>query len=182
MKYKCNKYHVGIRPSEIITVLFCMLCFMATASTASAEVLTLSEGLRLVNENSRLIKITGHEEKISEADTLIARSKILPEINASGGYTSLAYQPAALFGPQTVRMSERNFLFYSLNIQQTLYDFQKSASRYEASRKILNAKKLEAARIRNLVAIDFVLAYLDLLESEVFFSVSFSCAFRASHE
>jgi len=145
---------------------------MASASTAYAEVLTLSEGLRLVNENSRLIKITGHEEMISVADTLIARSKMLPEINASGGYTLLAHQPAVIFRPQTVPMSERNFLSYSLNIQQTLYDFQKSASRFEASKKMLNVKKLYAARIRNLVAIDFVLVYLDLLESETMLKVS----------
>ncbi|MFZ2196205.1 MAG: TolC family protein, partial [Thermodesulfovibrionales bacterium] len=71
-----------------------------------------------------------------------------------------------------VPMSERNFLFYSLNIQQTLYDFQKNASRYEASKKMLNVKKHDAARIRNLVAIDFVLVYLDLLETENMLKVS----------
>ena len=145
---------------------------MTFASTAYSEVLTLPAGLRLVVENSRPIIITGYEEKISEADTQIARSKLLPEINASGGYTSLAYQPAAIFGSQTVPMSERNFLSYSLHIQQTFYDFQKNASRYEASRKMLNVKKLESARIRNLVAIDFVLVYLDLLESQNLLKVS----------
>ena len=150
-----------------ISMAFLVLIFSVfLTATANAELLTLPAGLKLVTENSRLIKITGHEEKMSEADTLIARAKTLPEINASGGYTSLAYQPEAIFGSQSVPMSERNFLFYSLSIQQTLYDFQKSASRYEASQKMLNAKKLDAARIRNLVAIDFVLVYLDLLESE----------------
>jgi outer membrane protein len=153
-------------------VLLHILCSMVFSSAAYADVLTLPEGLRLVNENSRLIKITGHEEKISEADTLIARSKTLPELNASGGYTSLAHQPKVVFETMTVPMSERNFLFYSLNIQQTLYDFQKNASRYEASKKMLNVKKYDAARIRNLVAIDFVLVYLDLLESEAMLKVS----------
>lgn len=139
---------------------------MVFSSAVYADVLTLPEGLRLVNENSRLIKITGHEEKISEADTLIARSKTLPELNALGGYTTLSHQPEVVFETVTVPMSERNFLFYSLNIQQTLYDFQKNASRYEASKKMLKVKKHDAARIRNLVAIDFVLVYLDLLEAE----------------
>jgi len=171
MNHNSRKFCLRIR-SSVIMVLLCMLCSMASASTAYAEVLTLPAGLRLVNENSRLIKITEHEEKISEADTLIARSKTLPEINASWGYTSLAYQPTAIFGPQTVPISESNFLSYSLNIQQTLYDFQKSASRYEASKKMLNVKKHDAARIRNLVAIDFVLVYLDLLESENMLKVS----------
>ena len=50
--------------------------------------------------------------------------------------------------------------------------FEKNASRYEASKKMLNVKKLDAARTRNLVAIDFVLVYLDLLESENLLKVS----------
>lgn len=172
MNHNSRKFYLKIRSSEIIMVLFCMVCFIAFTSAVYAEVLTLPDGLRLVNENSRLIKITEHEQMISEADTLIARSKILPEINASWGYTSLAHQPAAIFGTQTVPVSERNFLYYSLNIQQTLYDFQKSASRYEASKKMLSVKKFDAARIRNLVAIDFVLVYLNLLESENILKVS----------
>lgn len=172
MNYTDKKSYIQMRVAPYMMVLFCMLCSMASVSTAYAELLTLPAGLRLVNENSRLIKITEHEQKISEADTLIARSKMLPEINASGGYTSLAYQPAAIFGSLTVPMSERNFLSYSLNIQQTLYDFQKNASRYQASIKMLNVTKLDAVRTRNLVTIDFVLVYLDLLESENMLKVS----------
>ena len=89
-----------------------------------------------------------------------------------GAIRRLRTSPTAIFGAQTVPMSERNFLSYSLNIQQTLYDFQKNASRYEASKKMLNVTKLDAARTRNLVAIDFVLVYLDLLESENMLKVS----------
>jgi outer membrane protein len=150
-----------------ISVMVLALFFSAAlASSGHAEVLTLAEGLKLVTENSRLVKIVDHEERMSEADTLIARSRLLPEINASGGYTSLAYEPQAIFGPQVVPISEKNFLAYSLSVQQTLFDFQKNASRYQESKKMLNAKKLDVARIRNLVAIDFVLAYLDILESD----------------
>jgi len=172
LNHRSRKFFFRIRSSEIVVVLLLILCSMIFSSAAYADVLTLPEGLRLVNENSRLIKITRHEEKISEADTLIARSKTLPELNASGGYTALAHQPKVVFETMTVPMSERNFLFYSLNIQQTLYDFQKNASRYEASKKMLNVKKYDTARIRNLVAIDFVLVYLDLLETENMLKVS----------
>ena len=152
--------------SKVFTILVIMLLSVAFSSTAFSEVLTLPEGLRLVTENSRLLKITRYEEKISEADTLIVKAKMLPEINAAGGYTSLAQQPGAIFGIQQVPISEKNFLFYSMSVQQTLYDFKGNASRFEASKKLLNAKKYDTARIRNLVAIDFVLVYLDLLEAE----------------
>ena len=152
--------------SDIPGIFLFLIFSFAVASPAYAEVLSVRAGLKLVTEKSRLLKMTRYEEQISEADMLIAKSRIMPEINASGGYTSLAYQPAAIFGLQTVHMTERNFFFYSLNVQQTLYDFKGNASRYEASKKLLNAKKYDTARIRNLVAIDFVLVYLDLLETE----------------
>jgi outer membrane protein len=133
---------------------------------AYADVLTLSEGLRLVTEDSRLIKIAQREEAVSEADTLFERSKMLPDINASLTQTFLAYQPGAIFGQQSVPMSEKDFLSYSLSIQQTLYDFKGNASRYESSRLILETKKSDTKRIRGLVSLDFALIYFDILESE----------------
>jgi len=133
---------------------------------ASAEVLTLSQGLKLVTEDSRVLKITRQQESISEADTFIAKAKMLPEINASLNQTFLAHQPYAVFGTLTVPSSNKDFYTYSLNVQQTLYDFKGNASRYEASEAILETKRLDTRRVKNLVAIDFALIYFDLLESE----------------
>jgi outer membrane protein len=138
----------------------------AFAFFSYAEVLTLSDGLRLVTENNRLIKISGQEELISEADTLVAKSPMLPRVNASLSQTFLSDQPGAFFGSQTVSTAEKDFLSYSLSVQQTLYDFRKNAARYEASRTVLNARRLDTVRIRNLVALDFVTGYFDLLEAE----------------
>lgn len=154
----------------IVNIIF--IYAMIAIPAISADVLTLSDGLRLSIENSRVLKMAGYEEAVSEAETLVSRSKMLPAINASLGQTSLAHQPAAIFGQQTVPVSEKNFLAYSLSIQQTLYDFRGNASKYEASKMILNTKKLDTIRIRNLVAIDFVLIYLELLESEKMLSVA----------
>ena len=161
-----NKCCAWIRASETVMVFLLLIFSVTSGATAYAEVLTLPEGLRLVTKNNRTIKMSQYDEKMSEADTMIALSRLLPEVNASGGYTSQAHQPTAIFGPQQVPISEKDFLTYSLSIQQTLYDFQKNASRYQASKKMLNAKKIDATRTRNLVAIDFVLVYLDLLEAE----------------
>lgn len=148
-------------------VLFAVLFIMsASAYSSYAEVLTLSGGLRLAQENNRSIKISEREELISEADTLIARSPMLPMVNAALSQTFLSDQPGAMFGTQTVPTADKDFLSYSLSVQQTLYDFRKNAARYEASRSVLNTRKLDTARIRNLVALDFVTGYFDLLEAE----------------
>lgn len=133
---------------------------------AVAGTLTLQEGLRSVTQENRLIRIALSEEAVSEADTLLARSAMLPHVNASLSQTLLAHQPAVIFGPQTVSISEKGFLSYSLNIQQLLYDFKASASRYEASRAVLRSKVLDTKRVRGLVALNFALRYFDLLETE----------------
>src|SRR4030043_322362 len=136
------------------------------ADIVYADVLALADGLRLVTEENRLVKITLREEAVSEADRLLARSRMLPNINASLTQTFLTYQPEVILGPQSVPMSEKNFLSYSLSIQQTLYDFKGDASRYESSKLILETKKIDTKRIRNRVSLDFTLIYFDILESE----------------
>ena len=152
--------------SEFLIVFLILIFSFIYASIAYADVLTLPDGLRLVTEENRLVKITLREEAVSEADTLLARSRMLPNINASLTQTFLTYQPGAILGPQSVPMSEKNFLSYNLSIQQTLYDFKGDASRYESSKLILETKKIDTKRIRNLVSLDFTLIYFDILESE----------------
>jgi outer membrane protein len=147
----------------LCAVAFVTLTF---ACLSYAEVLTLSGGLRLAVENNRSLKISGSEELISEADTLIARSPMLPRVDASLSRTFLSDQPGATFGAQTVPTAEKDSLSYSLSVQQTLYDFRRNAARYEASRTVLNTRRLDTVRIRNLVALDFVTGYFDLLEAE----------------
>lgn len=152
---------------KITLVLFAVSYItLAFAYSSFAEVLTLSDGLRLVTENNRQIKISGQEELISEADTLIAKSPMFPSVNASLSQTYLSDEPGAIFGEQTVPTAEKDFLSYSLSVQQTLYDFRKNAARYEASRTVLNTRRLDTVRVRNLAALDFVAGYFDLLEAD----------------
>jgi outer membrane protein TolC len=140
--------------------------FFADVRNACTEVLTLSQGLRLAAANNRVIKITEQQERMSEADTLIARSALLPSVNASASQTFLSHQPIALFGPQSVPTAEKSFASYSLGIQQLLYDFEGSASRYKASEAVLETKRLDTLRVRNQISLDFALVYFDLLEAE----------------
>ncbi|MBI4682354.1 MAG: TolC family protein [Nitrospirae bacterium] len=150
------------------TVIMFMVSFLTFAIVTSsyAEILTLSDGVRLAAENSRLVKISELDERISEADALIAKSPMLPSVNASVSQTYLSDQPGAIFGAQNVPTSEKDFLSYSLRIQQTLYDFRRNASRYEAGKMIVNTRKLDTVRSRNIAALDFITGYFDLLEAE----------------
>ncbi|MGC2063277.1 MAG: TolC family protein [Thermodesulfovibrionales bacterium] len=149
-----------------------LLFVFAFAGIATAAELTLAEGLRLATDNSRIIKIAEQDEEIAVADTYIERSKMMPVVNAGAAGTALSSQPGAIFGPNTLPLSQKEFLSYSLSIQHTLFDFRGNASRYEASRTRVSAKKFDRLRVKNLVSVDFALTYLDLLESQKMMAVA----------
>ena len=130
------------------------------------KVISISEGLRLVTDNNRLLKIAHMNKDIASADTVIARSKLLPSIDASLNEIYFARQPGARFDSFKAFTAEKNSLSYGININQTIYDFGANISRYEASKKVLDVTQLDISRTRNLVALDFINTYFDLLETE----------------
>jgi outer membrane protein TolC len=130
-------------------------------------VLTLQEGLALVTERNRLIQIASWGKEISSDDVLLARSRYYPIVSASASETIQAYQPGIILSPSAqVRTQDKNYFAYGLSVYQTLYDFGARSSLYEASRASYEATAFDVERIRNLVALDFVTAYFDLLETE----------------
>jgi len=142
----------------------------AREAPPTRDMITLSEGLRLVTQESRVIKIARADEAMAEADALKSRSALLPSLNGSLTYTSLAYQPTAIYSPPTgtvyIPQGQRDFYAYSVAIQQTLFDFRGNSSRYGASKMMLETKKLDTRRVRNLIALEFTVTYFDLLEAE----------------
>ncbi len=131
-----------------------------------AATMTLSQGLKLATENSRLIKIASRGRDVSSADVSIAFSRYLPSINAALGQTFLAYQPIGILGTFTAPEANRSSLSYGVDVRQDLYDFGARSSRYEAASTALDTATLNIDRVKNIVALDFIIAYFDLLETE----------------
>jgi outer membrane protein TolC len=146
----------------IVAIFFSHHCYAEDTS----KMLTLSEGLRLATDNNHLVKIASFNKAIASADTSIAKSNLLPNIQASFSQTFLAHQPGAIFGPQRVFVSQKDFLSYGINVHQTIYDFGANISRYNASKTYVDLTNLDHVRIKNLVALDFINTYFDLLEAE----------------
>ena len=146
----------------IVAIFFSHHCY----AEGTSKMLTLSEGLRLATDNNHLVKIASFNKAIASADTSITKSKLLPNIQASFSQTFLAHQPGAIFGPQRVFVSQKDFLSYGINVHQTIYDFGANISRYNASRTYVDLTNLDLVRIKNLVALDFINTYFDLLEAE----------------
>lgn len=160
--------------------IFIMLCafvivfipFRKSLAGDTADRITLSEGLKIATENNRLVKIAFSERDISYEDTIISRSKLLPNINANMSQTFLSRQPGAHMGTQQVYTSERSYLSYGINAYQRIFSFGADSSQYEASKTFFGAKKLNVDLVRNIVALDFINAYFDTLESEKMIAVA----------
>ena len=155
-----------MRIKVFLVAILAVLAVLASTGTSLAETLTLGEGLKLVTEKGRLVRIALQDEEIAKDNALLARAGLFPRVNASLSQTMLAHQPQAVFGALTVPVSQQNFLAYSINVQQTLYDFKRTASRYAAGKALVDTQRLDTQKIRNLAAIEFALAYYDLLEAE----------------
>ena len=151
-------------------ILSVILSLMPTP--ASPAPLTLLDGLRIVTEENRIVRIKQQEEKISHADTLVARSRLLPSVNASYGQTFLENQPGLHAGPLVAQTGERSFYTYQLVIQQILYDFGGVSSLYQSAKLMEDTKRLDTVRTRNGVALGFSTLYFDVLESEKMITVA----------
>jgi outer membrane protein len=148
-------------------ILIALLC-----SPVCAEPLSLSEGLKTVTAENRMVRIRELEEKTFEADTLVARARLLPNVYGSAGQGYLNHPPTLKGNTATAPISQESYYTYTAAIQQLLFDFMGTASQYKASLALLDTKRLDTKRTRNLVALDFAFLFFDALESDKLIAVA----------
>ncbi len=132
--------------------------------------LTLGEGLKIVAETGRDVKIAESTQEAARGGVSLARSAWLPQVNAYGNETWLRHQPTARFdtpaGVQAIPTAQDKFLTYGVTANQLLYDFGKTSSSIDAAKYSLRAREIETTRARNRAALQFTIAYYNLLEAE----------------
>jgi outer membrane protein len=138
----------------------------------SSRLITISEGIGLVLKDSRLLKISLTGKDMAFADSLIARSALLPQVKFSLSESFLTNQPGAQFGRESINTGQRQSFSYGFDVYQTLFDFGKSFSNYQAAKGLLNAQNMEVERVRKIAVLEFVIAYFNLLESEKMIGVA----------
>ncbi len=157
-------------------LLILPLMFTVLLVPAAVRALTLEEGLKIVSETGRDVKIAESNEAAARGTVSLARSAWLPQVNAYGNETWLKYQPMAKFvtpGNTVVApTSQDQFLSYGVTANQLLYDFGKTSSNIDAAKFSLQAREIETRRARNRSALDFILAYYDLLEADKLVNVA----------
>ncbi len=143
-----------------------LLLFGALLFPGPGHALTLEEGLKIVAETGRDIKIARSGEDTARSGVSLARSPLFPRVDLYGNQTWLQYKPEAKFGPQTAFTSDRDFLTYGIKATQLLYDFGKTSSSIDAAKYGLKAREIETQRSKNRAVLEFILSYCDLLEAE----------------
>jgi outer membrane protein TolC len=151
-------------------ILLLFWCLILVPDTGHA--LTLEEGLKIVAETGRDVKIARSDEEVARSSVSLARSPWLPSVDLYGNETWLRYQPEAKFGALTAFTAQDKFLTYGVRATQVLYDFGKTSSSIDAATYGLKAREIETVRAKNRAALEFIIAYYDLLESEKLFQVA----------
>jgi outer membrane protein len=134
--------------------------------------LTLEEGLKIVAETGRDIKIARSDEEVARNSVSLARSPWLPQVNIYGNETWLRYQPTARFNTVVAPTAQEQFFTYGVTANQLLYDFGKTSSSIDAAKYDLKAREIATQRARNRSALDFIFAYYDLLEADKLLQVA----------
>jgi outer membrane protein TolC len=133
---------------------------------APIRLITISQGIKVVLKDNRLIKISLPTNEMVYQDSLMARSALLPQLNANLSQVFNRYQPAMKFASGNVNTSDQNALSYGFDVYQTLFDFGKSLSNYRASKELLQAQKAHTESVKRMATLEFIVAYFDLLETD----------------
>ncbi len=134
--------------------------------------LSLEEGLSIVVEKGRDVAIARSDEDVARASVSLARSPWLPFVDLYGRETWLRYQPEAKTPFGAFPTSQDQFLTYGFKATQLLYDFGKTSSSIDAAQYGLKAREIETDHQKSQAALDFIIAYLGLLESDKLLQVA----------
>jgi len=130
-----------------------------------ARLITLSQGIRMVLKDSRLIKIALPDNELAYQDSLIARSALLPRLRANLTQTFNRFQPAMKFNSSSVNTADKDALAYGFDVYQTLFDFGKSLANWRASNELFKAQKAHTQSVVRVATLEFIIAYFNLLEA-----------------
>jgi outer membrane protein len=141
-------------------------------SPLTTHAVSLEEGLKIVTESGRDVKIAQSDEDVARGSVSLARSPWLPWVDIYGRETWLRDQPQAKTPFGAFPTSQDQFLTYGVRATQLLYDFGKTSSSIDAAQYGLKSREIETVRMKSQAALDFIIAYLDLLESEKLLKVA----------
>jgi outer membrane protein len=160
------------RGLRLLLVCGLVLCLAppAPAAPEASRFLTLQEALRLAWKANPTLKISRLQELIAGEDVVRARSGFLPKISA--GVNQTIYDDPTKIkvpfgGPSGGAFStnERNFWQSQVTIDQTIFDFWATPSKYQAAVLGKKASTLDTARTRDNIFLNVAQGYFKTLRA-----------------
>ena len=131
-----------------------------------SRLITIAQGIEMVLKNNRMIKAALPDNDISFQDSLLARSALLPQLNAYINKTFNEHSPGMLFNSTAVETGNKDPATYGFDVYQTLFDFGKNLHNFKASREMYKATRAHTESVKRLATLEFITSYFNVLETE----------------
>jgi len=138
----------------------------------TGNALDLQEGIKIVTEKGRDVAIARSEEDAARNAVSLARAPWMPWVDLYGRETWLEHEPKVKVPVGSFPTSQDQFTTYGFKATQLLYDFGKTTSSISAAQYGLKAREAGTFRMRNRSALEFIVAYFDLLEADELLKVA----------
>ena len=146
-----------------IFILSAMRLFV-TAVGASAEPLTLASALAKTAATNRTLKLAAYDEQIAGENIRLNRSGYLPRVDLQGGYTAQQAPQSVTTPFGSFSTQDQEFAFVSLGINQTLYDFGRTAARHERAKANYDATRFGYRSREQELFLQTVISYFRILQ------------------
>ena len=156
----------GSGPFKLVPGLFLLFLIFALTPGVEADDLTLQEGLSVITSRGYQMRIAKAREAAAERGQDQASARLRPQVTAYADQTWLQNRPEAVFGAGTSPLSEDKFLRYGITVKQLITDFGQTGSGIEAAKAAARSQLEETGLTLNTVTLDYVTAYVSLLQAE----------------
>ena len=142
--------------------------------------LTLKEALRLAYKANPTLQVTRIEELIAGQEVVRARSGFFPQVKAEASQTilddptkfSIKGAGSSTPGGVTFPMTNRNYWSTKVSVDQTIFDFWATPSRYQAAVLGKAATRLDTAQTRDNIFLTVCQGYFRVLRAEKLVTVA----------
>jgi outer membrane protein len=143
-----------------------LAALLALATTASAEPLSLKDCLVKASAANNGLKAASYEVRMAKEQVGIAKSGMLPQVDAQGGYVAQQAAQAVQFGPIIAETQDADYPYFNLAIYQTLYDFGRTKARVGAAQMQQEAAAHTYSGTEQELFLQVVRSYYGILEAQ----------------
>ncbi len=157
----------------LLGLIMWSLTIISGGAAEPPPTLDLKEALRLAWKANPNLQVSRLQELIAGEDVVRARSGFLPQLKAEVSQTIYddpikARIPggSAAGGADALRMTNRNFWSSKVYVDQTIFDFWATPSRYQASVQGKQASILDTAQTRDNIFLNVCQGYFRTLRAQ----------------